>query len=95
MKTPRLVRGVFFVPDKCPRKCACVGDQLAGDGNLEDAIASKLGSYRKSFKPQVLLDKHEAFVMQLAPLRLNVAVLAGCRILSDSATNPFQIQSFT
>jgi hypothetical protein len=74
---------------------AFVGAQLAGDGDLKDAIAGKPYADLSPSTGELRVDEHEAFVMKPTALPLNVAVLAGCRILSESATNPFQIQPFT
>ena len=47
------------------------------------------------FYQRYIHDEHEAFVMKLKALRLNVAVSVGCRTVAVFARNPFQTQSFT
>ena len=49
MKTPRLVRGVFFVLENA-RELLFVGASLLAMAIFRDAIASKLCSYRCSFQ---------------------------------------------
>jgi hypothetical protein len=50
------------------------------------------GQYRAGGYPQC---EHEAFVMKLNGLRLNVAACKACETLPDFAKVSFQIEEFT
>ncbi|WP_448109006.1 hypothetical protein [Pseudomonas azerbaijanoccidentalis] len=94
MKTPRLVRGVFFAFRKNLKTYtnpvrAAEGCDLLNSRQIKKSqpSAAPTGAFA--------VFEHEAFVMKLNGLRLNVAYFKACGIFSDSATVPFQTQSFT
>jgi hypothetical protein len=101
MKTPRLVRGVFFRLEKTSRQTQTpVGAAEGCDLLILIFLASPKNKIKRS-QPSAAqtgvreASGDEAFVMKLTAMRLNVADYADCRTVSNSATNSFQTQSFT